>query len=704
MNKLYSLFSRNQLFAFAIVMTSIAGGLVQGNFVYADGLLEEIIVTAQKREQSVYDVPMSVVALGATELNERGIDSWGDLVLAVPSLDSQDNGSSRRIFIRGIGNILGTSSPIGVYLDETPLSGGQPTLQLDLHPYDLERVEVLRGPQGTLYGQGSMGGTIRFITKNPQLDRFGAKARVAAAFIEDGAPGQKIQGAINVPLIEDELGIRIAGTFEHAGGWIDQPVVSQSDINDQNLTDVRVKGLWQPSEALQVNAMAHIYRNDVGARNQGEDDSGNYTQLFDQSTTPSAEDDYDIYNLTLTYDFDSVQLLNTTSYITVKNRFSQWGNVCCAVGQGFHLLYPTYLISQDIFSEELRLSYTGSGPWQWTVGGFYQDAEISPEAGTYYFGLPGALPPPFTFLNESASSKSWAVFGDTSYALTERLELGAGLRYFKDDRELFSAASTFGGVPVTAATTQTGTFDSLSPRVYVNYDITGNVKAYASAAKGFRSGGFNSLGFPAYDPESVWTYELGTKMSLFEDQLDAEIALFYSEYTDYLEFGLVVINNAPASIFSNAGDAEIKGVEWAFMWRATDNLSLSFNGNYLDTELVEIRATGTAHAVGDRLDHIPKYNYTLSANYDFSLGSKPGYARLDYNQQGRSIWANMNPSDVINMLNIHTGWEWNDDLSFEVFVQNILNDRDFVSPASALRFSARPQPRTVGIGIGVEFN
>jgi len=686
--------------------------VVEGQEMTADFALQaavtklgEVVVTAQKREERLIDIPISIVAMGADELQRRKVTSLDDLSLAVPGLSIQSSGSyQRRITLRGVSNVFGNSSLIGLYLDEASATS-VPSIQLDLPTYDLERVEVLRGPQGTLYGEGSVGGTIRFITKDPLLDRFAMRSDVAALYnTEDGTPGQRIEGALNVPLIKNELGLRIAGEFDHRGGWLNQPAVNRKDYNDQNLMNVRAKGLWQPAPQFKVNATAVVHRNEAPP-SVGEDINGDFTQVFNLTTAPSGQDNYGLYNLTLTYDFPAVRVLSTTSYIEQDKEIRDLGNRFQFTPPGtprFESLTSRF-DDVKIVNEELRLASVGSGPWQWTVGAFYRDAQAEFDAPAAYFGLPGPLPDPFS-VQTSSSSQSWAVFGDASYRLTGRLTIGTGLRYFEDDQE-------FTGLVNGVGNPQAGSFDALNPRVYAQYKLTDQFNTYASAAKGFRSGGFNfSFGQPSYNPETVWTYELGTKMSLLEDRLSADLAFFYSDYSDYQIIGLPRNLDPPVSVTSNAGNATIKGLEWAVTWRPTDPWSLSFNGNYVDSEFDEINATMSSHIVGDPLDIFPKYGYTVSAQRDFKLNGRPSFVRLDYNEHGRMTFRNRSigpwyfaESDVINMLNFSMSLQANESLSLSLFGQNLLNDRGFTDPFSIEEVAARSPPRTLGVGFGVTF-
>ncbi len=661
--------------------------------------IEEMVVTAQKREQSIKDVPISIVALGAAELEDREIGDLVELGMAVPGLFVEDTGTARTVYLRGVGNFSGTPM-VGLYVDEMPITSFFTQGQTDTRLYDLDRVEVLKGPQGTLYGEGAMSGTVRFITKEPRLDQFGGRASLSASYTQDGSVSQKTQGVVNAPLIEDELGLRIAATFEDSGGWVDQPAISKKDINDQKMLNLRAKALWRPSDTLDVNTTIIVHRNNAGAQSHSEDISGNFTQTFGLNTTPSWEDDYTLYNLTFTKDFDSAVLVSSTSYVEAEQLQEQAGRffqLVPAPAQPYDYILLENKANSKALNQEVRLSSAGNSAWHWTIGTFYRDFEILSE-GSSLFGLhmPGdPLPPVSSFVSDN-SSESWAVFGDTSYALTDQLEVGIGLRYFEDDREFFNGTVT-----------QQASFDSANPRFYVNYGPSDDMMVYASIAKGFRSGGFNSQGQPPYDSDTLWNYELGTKMTLLDGQLDAEFALFYSEYDGIQLSGIPPLPAPPIAITSNAGKAEIKGLDWSLTWRTIDSLSLQFNGNVVDTEVVELSVTNPTLFIGDRINFTAKYSFTASVNYDFTVADKPGFVRVDYNQRGKTVFALrslgiFDSSGVDNILNFNFNVDLNEKVSLGIFAKNLLNDRDLIAPSSVTGFAARNRPRTVGVQF--EFN
>ncbi len=695
----------------------------EGQQTYEGREVENIIVTAQKREQKLIDVPMSIVAIGEDELKARKLVTLDDLKFVAPGLQVVSNSFQRRIYMRGVSNSAGSSSQVGLYIDESAVTTG-PGNNLDIQALDLERVEVLRGPQGTLYGEASQGGTIRFITKDPQLDRFGGRTNVSASFTDGGDPSQRIEGVLNIPLVDEALGLRVAASYDNTGGWIDQPAAFKEDINDEEKSHVRTKLLWRPTEQFEANAMATLHRNN-STLNIYEDDDGNYLFPFGLTLQPSRQDDFDLYNLTLTYDFAGARILSSSAYLEQTNKVRN-------MGYGYQLSEPPAPLRDtifgildneyEVFRQELRINSAADGPLQWTVGAYYSDIKGTNLLDDYNGG---SLAITYTIASNQ-KNESWAVFGNASYNLTDRLELGAGVRYFEDDRMQHNEPTLINDTPFGVATDQQETFDAVSPRLYANYKLTEDVNLYANIAKGFRSGGFNRYGQPPYGPETLWSYEFGTKMVF--DRITADVAVYYIDYTDYVTRGLVPNGFLALQNFvHNAGDMDIKGVDWAFSWQATDRLNIGFNGNYVDTELVKLSVTNTQQLVGDEAWNIPDYQLVLSANYDFALAGRPGSIRLDYSQVGESSevnrlleanqpWLDGYTSDVIDILNFRVNWQWTESISVGVFAQNLLDERGYLTPPyhtassstsitgrTADFDSARPRPRTIGMEIGLEF-
>ena len=674
--------------------------------------LQEVVVTAQKRAERLIDVPISIVAISGDQLRQRQITSVEDLGSVVPDLAIERTGNNYYFEIRGVDNTAGNAALVGMYIDEADvtLGGGGSYAAINPVVYDLDRVEVLRGPQGTLYGDGSAGGTIRLITKNPNLERYAFDADVAALFTQHGDPSQRVNAMVNIPLITDQLGLRIVGTLEHDGGWIDQPAANQSAVNWQDLTNVRIKGLWRPNSRLTVSAMAIINNDDRGADYSDPGAPCCWTQVLNFTATPRLKNNYNLYNLTATYELSpSIQILNSTGYMLTSQPVWNNGLTLPYTAPPYTAVNPLsaqfvpYQNNRDhLFTDELRLSSKGSGPWQWTLGEFYRHYRDFADLPSYYFaqqGPPGSpLPAPYSF-GVYTIYKSWSTFGDLNYRFADRLTVGAGIRDFQETQDFTNLYPLVG---------QSGKFHSVDPRVYAQLKLTSDANIYTSAAKGFRTGGFNSFGQPVYGPESVWTYELGTKMALWQSQISFDADIFLSDYSDYQNYG--VDPNFPTSINSNVGRARIKGFEGDLTWRPSSAWSVDVRGDVVDSQFTEIDATQTAYQVGDPIDLAPKYQFTVSGQRNFSLLGKAGFVRLDYNQKGPESYRNrsIGPwflyySDTIHMINLNSSLQLQDNLRAGFFVQNLSNDQGFVNPFGVQQLGERSRPRTFGVNFSATF-
>ena len=681
-------------------------------------LLEEVVVTASKRStgESVMDIPMSITAMSGESLRNKGIQNVNDLAYAVPNLSVNELGPGRQnIAIRGISNIQGQGALVGIYVDESPVSV-VPLRQLDIRTLDLERVEVLKGPQGTLYGAGAVGGTIRYITNAPSFDGVGGSVGLSAYNTHKGGWSEEVTGVLNVPVVDDVLAFRVAATYEDKAGWIDQPDIDAEDINDQELSHVRIKGLWKPTDELDINMAATSHRGEGGGLNLinfGDSDQSYYRSAVDRDASPGFSHDYDIYNITASYDLGFATLTSASSYVEfdTKDESTSVFFILKALPTGLaERIDYGELTTANVFSQEVRLSSNSEGPVAWTFGAFYSDAEDTLQrTGELKIDRPGlpslVLPPPPATATRERFSESTALFADITYDITDDFTIGVGTRYFEEDKE--SDGGSYARNPKKR-------FDDLSSRVYASYAINENANVYLNIAEGFRSGGFNTdravaAGDPAdYDPETVITYEAGTKASLADGRLTMELALFLSEYRDYQN--LAIAPDLTGFVTSNSAEAEIKGVEWNFQWMALENLSLGFSGNVTDTEYTKIDRLPSVYHEGDQIDYIPEYSYSLNMDYRFQWSeATSGFARLDFNRQGESTATNRGGtffveelhSSSVSFLNAQLGAQW-DAISLELFADNLLDEDK--SPMVAISgLAPQNRPRTLGIKVGYDF-
>ncbi len=699
MNTTYS-----KILAYAAVLGISASGL-QAQPTEADELaLEEVIVTASKREERLIDVPMAIATMSGLELKTRGIDSIQDLSFAVPGLTMREDGpGSYQVFLRGIANPHGGGALVSIYQDEIPmvLTGYD---VLPTRVLDLARVEVLKGPQGTLYGQGAVGGAVRYITNRPVLNEFSGSLEGEYYGVSEGETGNAFTAIMNVPLAET-FAMRVAAEFRNGGGWQDQPAAGIEDGNGEELRNIRLRALWSPTDKLDILATMVSY-NSQYELGQGYEQPDRTVYV---ATDPSLRLipkiwDYDLFNLEVTYDFDGVRLLSSTSYSEMDHQypFSYFGGpetIYEGALSGFSYRYNP----GDQFTQELRLTSTGDGPFNWTIGGFYADMERSLDIpfGVTEFG--GTIFPPFTYYS-AGTSESYSIYADGSYQINEKWEVGAGVRYFEDD-----ATGIVIGGPL-----KSGTFDSVDPRFYVTYAIDNDRKIYSSISKGFRSGGFNTGDLPDYDPESLWSYELGYKASLAGGALFLDAAVYYTKYDDMLRRGLIFISPEQGfqSLISNIGEVEVKGVEASLTWQATDALTIDFSGTIIDAEVTKLAAEGTANIVGDPIDYVPDYSFTLGARYDFNWSDNmPGYFRVNYSYRDKMPYVDRTSfpaenlpqfSDDIGLIDVRLGLR-SGRVYAELYSQNLSDINKYIDPYGGWNNANRTRPRTVGVKVGVEF-
>lgn len=666
--------------------------------------VEEVIVTAQKREQRLVEVPVAITAMTGAEVQQKGLTNIQDIAFAVPGMALREDGpGSYQIFMRGLSNQYGTDALVGVYLDEAPLSltGFD---QLDSRPVDLERVEVLKGPQGTLFGQGTVAGAVRYITKSPDLTRFGGSLEAQESFISGGDSHEVITGVLNAPLVQDKFGIRIVAHAEDGGGWQDQPEAGIEDGNNQDLRMVRTKALWKLTDALSVQAMAVVHRNESELGLGYEEPDRTVTVAVDRARRLVPKKfEYDLYNLDVKYDLGFGELLSSSTYIDHDHRFP-----FSYIG-GPETIYGGLLEGTDArrttahqFTQEIRLTSSGASAFNYTVGGFYRELGKT-VTSTYDSLYAGTLFSNLQYL-ETNDYESFAVFGDASLRFAERWEVGAGVRYFQDDQ------STFDGVAG-----ESDSFDSVDPRVYGSVKVTPDIIIYASIGSGFRSGGFNRGDLPNYQPETLISYELGSKGVIGDGRFSYEVAAFHSDYKDMLRRGLVFnsATGATDQLVSNIGTAEVNGVEAGLTWHPLRQLTLNTTATYyLDSEITRINALNATNLAGDAIDYVPELSYTLGGVYDFDWSAAlPGYFRMDYSYRDRVSYIDLSSfpientpqySDDISLLGARLGMTIGQ-ANVELFGTNLTNQNQWIDPYHAWSNANRTRPRELGVKVGYQF-
>jgi outer membrane receptor protein involved in Fe transport len=591
--------------------------------------LEEVVVTAQKRQERLQDVPIAITVMQGSALDSSSAISLFDALGKVPGVaitgvqNAALQGGGAQLTIRGVtagAPTLAGTSPIAYYLDGVPFGLVKSAVVPDLTPYDLNRVEVLRGPQGTLYGASAEDGVVRVITNDANLQNFDIKARVSGGATQDGAGNYQGDLAVNVPIVEDRLAARAVVGQQYLSGWIDSPV--QDNVNNERLTTARLKVNALPVDQLSIGLVAWHSESKYGAPSLSLDD---HTIT---ATEPQPTDiKFNMYGLNIGYDFHSFSLSSMTGYIDYHsdNYFdiSPVGpliGVMFPEGPGFPPLEHNVL-SSTVFSQELNLASRQLGAWRWTAGASYRDAKDQ-------------LLQEFIGVANEDRSEAYAVYGELSRKFfRDRMELTLGGRYFHDEESTTDLAPP-PGVPEDHFT---ATFTNTAPRVVLSWFPIPNLTAYASYSQGFRSGfGQQPVvleavpDFPPVKPDKLHNYEIGSKGTLWDSRLGFDAALYYVKWDDVQQSLTVLYQGASFGAFVNAASASGAGAEFAVTAHVANGLDLSLNASWngltFDSDVVS--ADGLVFAKGQRLNRSPEYTAGASVLYAFPLGASGYTANL----------------------------------------------------------------------------
>ncbi|TFG83157.1 MAG: TonB-dependent receptor [Chromatiales bacterium] len=654
---------------------------------------DEIIVTASKRASTIQDLPFSVNAQTELDIQRTGSSNLEDLSRNVAGLAIQNLGPGQsQVGIRGVsaGQIVrdqpGVKEQVGVYLDESVISLSLFTPDLDL--FDLNRVETLRGPQGTLFGSGSVGGTIRYITNQPKLGEFEGLVEANVNSVTDGEIGGHGKGMVNVP-VGDKAALRIVGYYTEYAGFIDALQEGggvKEDVNSGDREGVRVAMRFEPTENIAITPRV-IYQ-------ETNTDGFNRQEVFNLFANPftttrpavtfserqqfllldeAFEDETTIADLTLEVGMGSMDLTSITSYtdrsILVSRDASALTGSVSVDPLGFpeaDILLPSNLLdTTDVkqWTQEVRLASNGDGRLQWLVGAFYSDTErdyaqrlptpgydAATDATLGAGESAGAYPPGLGYGPDSPYNSDlpydltqYAVFGEATYDITDQLSLTAGARYYDFEEERsFISGGVFSNLDNRFDKTDS---DGVTPRVMVKYDVSDAVSVNAQASQGFRLGGVNDPlnvplctdedeaifgGFQSYDDETMWNYETGVKINSGGVTFNA--AVFHTEISD-LQVTLDA-GSCSSRISFNVPDAHTTGVEFEISGEPVEGLEVSFAGSLLEAEFDSTVRDGNGDTIGgiedgNRLASVPEIQLAAAATYSFPLniggGSSEGF-------------------------------------------------------------------------------
>lgn len=634
---------RNQGGARRILAASVASCCSVTNIGFAADLdqqrgLEEVIVTAQKREERLQDVPISISVMSGEKFEHSSIEGIADALRRIPGVDAGPSivGGATQLNVRGVGTDFGVfsgSSPVAYYVDSVPFGLVKSAVVPDSSAYDLERVEVLRGPQGTLYGATALNGAVRVLTHDADLDRFEFKARTGFSGTEEGEPSYGGDVAVNIPIIEDKLAVRLIAGHQFLGGWIDSP--ADNNVNSTTSDNLRLKINAQPTEQLSVGVSYWRSRIESDAPSTGDlDDTTPLTGAQPLHTY------FDSFGLKVGYDFSGFTLSSVSSFLTFDNSgVLDFGGIALFTG-----------LESEVFAQEINLVSTGDGPWRWSLGAFYRDAE---DTLIQDYSIPGIFS-----IDYGDTSESAAVFGEVGRMLTSELELTVGLRYFHDEVSNFQRKLDVGQAPGTPLQDIEETFTATTPRIVLTWEPSDTFTAYASYSEGFRSGFPQNVNvllvaptFPVVQPDTLRNYEIGAKGDSFGGLLTFDAALYYIDWEGVQQQRTVLFNNIGVTAPVNAGSASGLGIDLAVSVRPTEGLeiggTLSWNDLTIDQDVLVADSNGPGgqavlFAAGDRLQRSPEFTGGAFVDYSFPMGG--GFEGV------ASFSANYTDSQPVNSL------------------------------------------------------
>ncbi len=621
--------------------------------------LEEVVVTATRRSESIQDVPMSISAVSQADLEKAGATRVEDVVHMVPGLAYTENSVGQAVIaIRGIqtsaltGNV---QQPVEIYYDDVPILDltipwTVPALQL----FDVNRVEVLRGPQGTLFGAGSLSGALRVITNKPDLSEFHAAFEGTATTTDGGGVGGAANVMVNVPLIRDQLAMRAVYYYDYTAGWIDNPTLGERRTNHAKVSGGRIETEWKPADNLEfvLTAAQEV----TSPHDSNYVPYGSNDDIADNRVRNYNTDNLKIFNLAGIYSMPWATLTSSTSYLdrtaTSSLDFSGLGDVYTGLTTIAPLIDAFH--TNDLL-QEIRFASSQDHPFKWLFGGFFENyhfnlCENITMAGVS--GLPAASGGnPSNYLESTCLHiriKDEAGFAEASYDLLDSLTLTAGARYSHYsittlDNGGLNGPDLFDGPFST--TMRSAKNHSVTPKVSLSYKLNEDAMVYVLADEGYRTGNsnlapakdpFTGLLLPqSYQPDELWNYEAGAKLAFFDRRLRIDADVFY---IDWKKIQLQI--RAPVSgipYTDNAGTATSKGVEIQMVGKPTKSTEVGTSLAYTDAKLISINP-GVPATIGDQLPGSAHFTAYLYGQYDFPLsGSADLSLRADYSFTGKEF-------------------------------------------------------------------
>lgn len=727
----------------------------------APAALSEIVVTAQKRRENIQNVPISMTAIGEQDLQRLDVQSLQDVSRQTPSLVVVSAGpGENELIIRGISSTAGTTSTVGYYLDDTPLQPSSNAALLsqrgaiDPSLFDLQRVEVLRGPQGTLYGSSSMGGTVKYVTYQPDLNRVEIKLQGQAAGIDGGGPDSLLNGTVNIPLIQDKLAARVTAYYHYQGGYIDRYPIDPNnylavepdsspkhDVNTENSTGARAQLRFQPDATLSITPSIFYQYMRLGAPFQVDVPPGSLDNLIQARDVSEVTDERStIENLAIHKQFPMVELVSSTSYFDREVKLNEDSSKVLAYyfSPPQTYVYPSKITGMYFnkeFTEELRATSDFKGPFQILAGGYFHRT-FAPLSSTIPdpVGYDAAFGSPFggeEFYHgvRKATLQETAVFSEASLQLGHGVTARGGVRWFDVDQRFFqSGDGVFNGgfSAVTNRSTDTG----VNPKGNIEWQIDPNHMVYATASRGYRPGGPNNpapaavcgadvsaLGLSTsqlvkYNSDHLWNYEVGAKTSWMDHKLTVNGDVYYIDWSQVQQ---QIVLNCGFNITANFGSAISKGGELETTFRPIPPLRLSGGFGYTDATLRN-GIPGSGANRGDPLQDVPHWNAATTAEYTQPINDRFngfGLINATYTSNSHALYDKTSPFYIkkgYTLVNLRLGIDQGSRWEAAVYVENLLDkigETDLPTAIAAdlptTRRFAITQPRTAGVSVSYRY-
>lgn len=717
-------FGRGAACAFALVGLGSTAAAAQ---TASPMVVEEVIVTASKRAENIQTVASSVSVLGAEELGTLHASQLSDYAGYVPGLIVNSNGTPGQstLILRGIAP-MGDSAAVATYIDDSPLGASDghskaSNFALDLFPYDIQRVEVLRGPQGTLYGASSLGGVLKYVTVAPDPGRLALRFGGEVSGTERAASAAwNARASVNVPLIDDKLALMASYFDKTEPGYVSNGVTGRQDENSNDVQGGRMAVLWNVNADLSVKLSAMF---------QGIDSDDNSTMALDPTTLKPLYGDltsahalpqpYEqrlrFYSATVNWALEGADFVSASSYSQSRNRRDQ--DLSGQLGPLFPLFgLPPGLVpyegrlSLEKITQEFRLVSRPGGSFDWLVGTFFTDERsVNDQTLHALDSSQSPLPAPFELLGASSQRtkyREYAVFGELTYKFSDAFSVTAGLRGAHNSQDFkFLSNGLLGGPPAGGKSDEDSLLYSLSPRLF----LSDQTMLYFRVANGYRPGGPNGVlpGLnipPSVDADTTDNYELGLKTQL-PGNLLINVSVFRIDWND-----IQLVTNDVVSYTANGGAARSQGAELTMEYTPAAGLVLGLNGAFTDAELTEDAAAIDGRS-GDRLPGVPRWSGAATARYSRTvLGDWTAQVGLGYRYVGATLSAVSSSSTAVrapsyesldlDMRLMTANW------TVSLFAKNLTDQRGFIAPVfngAAQVDTAFIRPRTIGLGVDWSF-